>query len=98
MDATATEIALRGEDWFRDSMIEIKLNTTVERVYSEEKYVLTSSGEKVEYDQLLLATGSTPRQLERPGQDLEGVCTLRTPSQANYIFKQSQDKPNWKIS
>ena len=92
MDATATEIALRGEDWFRDSMIEIKLNTTVERVYSEEKYVLTSSGEKVEYDQLLLATGSTPRQLERPGQDLEGVCTLRTPSQANYIFKQSQDK------
>lgn len=92
LDASAAEIALRGDDWFKDSMIEIKLNTTVERVYAEEKYVMTSSGEKIEYDKLLLATGSTPRQLERPGHNLEGVCTLRTPSQANYLFKQSRDK------
>ena len=30
------------------------------------------------YDKLLLATGSTPRRLDVPGADLDGLFTLRT--------------------
>uniref|UniRef100_A0A8C4W7K5 FAD/NAD(P)-binding domain-containing protein n=1 Tax=Gopherus evgoodei TaxID=1825980 RepID=A0A8C4W7K5_9SAUR len=38
------------------------------------------------YDQLLIATGSSPRQLQCPGSDLENVCSLQTPEDANRIL------------
>uniref|UniRef100_A0A8C0J7K2 FAD/NAD(P)-binding domain-containing protein n=1 Tax=Chelonoidis abingdonii TaxID=106734 RepID=A0A8C0J7K2_CHEAB len=39
-----------------------------------------------QYDQLLIATGSSPRQLQCPGSDLENVCSLQTPEDANRIL------------
>ncbi|XP_037736475.1 apoptosis-inducing factor 3 isoform X2 [Chelonia mydas] len=38
------------------------------------------------YDQLLIATGSSPRQLQCPGSDLENVCSLQTPEDAKRIL------------
>ena len=39
--------------------------------------VVLSGGERLPYSRLLIATGSVPRKLGVPGQDLEGVETLR---------------------
>lgn len=55
------------------------LNTLVTEIRPEEKYVLTSSGDRVCYDILVLATGSNavlPRHT--PGHDANGVFVYRT--------------------
>jgi 3-phenylpropionate/trans-cinnamate dioxygenase ferredoxin reductase component len=40
--------------------------------------VVTEAGERLHWDRLLLATGSSPRRLSLPGADLDGVLSLRT--------------------
>ena len=37
-----------------------------------------AGGREVPFDRLLLATGSTPRRLDLPGSDADGIHTLRT--------------------
>ena len=39
--------------------------------------VVLSGGDRLPYSRLLIATGSVPRKLGVPGQDLDGVETLR---------------------
>jgi NADPH-dependent 2,4-dienoyl-CoA reductase/sulfur reductase-like enzyme len=46
-----------------DKKVEIKLETTVDKVDPENKTVETNSGEKFGYGKLLLATGGIPRKL-----------------------------------
>ena len=40
--------------------------------------VTLADGEEVGYDRLVLASGSAPRRLGVPGEQLEGVFTYRT--------------------
>jgi 3-phenylpropionate/trans-cinnamate dioxygenase ferredoxin reductase subunit len=44
----------------------------------------------VTYDRLLVATGATPRRLDLPGADLDGVVTLRTIGDADAIRERAQ--------
>lgn len=68
---------VEDEAFYRDNGVEVRLETSVERVDSQERAVVVD-GEPVGYGKLLLATGAWPRRLEVPGADLEGVHTLRT--------------------
>ena len=43
-----------------------------------DRQVVVAGGAEYRYDKLLLATGSTPRRLDIPGGDLDGLFTLRT--------------------
>ena len=55
------------------------LNTLVTEIKPEEKVVLTSKGDTISYDILVLATGSDavlPRHT--PGHDAKGVFVYRT--------------------
>jgi NADPH-dependent 2,4-dienoyl-CoA reductase/sulfur reductase-like enzyme len=47
----------------QDKKVDIKLETTVDKIDPENKTVETGSGEKFRYGKLLLATGGTPRKL-----------------------------------
>jgi NADPH-dependent 2,4-dienoyl-CoA reductase/sulfur reductase-like enzyme/rubrerythrin len=49
------------------------------------KTVTCASGRQVEYDALLLATGSAPRQIPWPGSEVEGVHYFRTLADAEAI-------------
>ncbi|MDZ7685810.1 MAG: FAD/NAD(P)-binding oxidoreductase [Gammaproteobacteria bacterium] len=62
----------------RTSQIDIRTNVRVASIDRENKTVQTEAGDTIEYDQLLLATGSRPRILDVPGTDLEGIYYLRT--------------------
>ncbi len=48
----------------------------VEKVDFENKSLIFSSGEKMPYDSLVIATGSKPNKFGWPGQDLKGVQGL----------------------
>jgi 3-phenylpropionate/trans-cinnamate dioxygenase ferredoxin reductase subunit len=71
-------VYLRAEKFYADKNITLNLNTRVESISVEEKSVATSAGTTLEYDNLLLATGSRARLLPVPGSNLEGIHYLRS--------------------
>jgi len=65
-------------DWYEKNEVELRLGTVVARVDRDAHQVWPESGEPVGYDRLLLATGSSPRQLDVPGAKLQGIHYLRS--------------------
>ncbi|WP_439031285.1 NAD(P)/FAD-dependent oxidoreductase [Gordonia terrae] len=69
---------LRPPEFYADNAIELRTATTVTGIDRLDKYVQLSTGDRLAYSSLVLATGSTPRRLWVPGADTPGVLTLRT--------------------
>ncbi|MBK8372417.1 MAG: NAD(P)/FAD-dependent oxidoreductase [Saprospiraceae bacterium] len=64
------------EDWFwAKNRIQTK-KAWVKHVDTSEKSILLENGDKLQYDKLIIATGSTSNKFVWPGQDLEGVQGL----------------------
>jgi 3-phenylpropionate/trans-cinnamate dioxygenase ferredoxin reductase component len=64
--------------WYEDQKVEVLLGTHVPRIDRAKKQVQLGHGGHLDYDYLILATGSRPRPLPVPGADLEGIHDLRT--------------------
>ena len=64
--------------WYRDQKVRVRLGQTAKSVHIGRQSVALESGERATYDRLLIATGSAPRRLLVPGNDLGGVLYLRT--------------------
>jgi len=71
-------VPLRGDDFYAEQHIDLRLRTIVTEIDVRRREVSLSNGSKVAYDQLLLATGAEPVRLPLPGMDLPHVFTLRT--------------------
>lgn len=54
-------------------------------------HVELSSGDRVPFDRLVIATGASPRQLDVPGADLGGVYTLRTLANSTAIRERAAE-------
>jgi 3-phenylpropionate/trans-cinnamate dioxygenase ferredoxin reductase component len=72
------EAAVHAADFYEANEIELRTSTTVAAVDPAASEVELDSGERVAYDELLLATGAAPRRLSTPGSTLDGVHYLRT--------------------
>ena len=64
--------------FYAEHDIELLHGTAVTELNTAARYVTLSTGERLGYDRLLLATGSEPRRLSVPGAELDGVHHLRT--------------------
>lgn len=71
------KVFVHQPEWYAEHDVELRLGATVTGVHRDRREVELAGGERVGYDHLLLATGSTPRRLAVPGADLEGVHYLR---------------------
>jgi len=67
--ATRDEVFVHPEDWYREHDVDLRLGSAVLTVDRAERCVQLADGERVRYDKLLLATGSSPRTLPVPGAD-----------------------------
>jgi 3-phenylpropionate/trans-cinnamate dioxygenase ferredoxin reductase component len=65
-------------DWYRDHDVDLRLGTSAAAIDRAAAEVILADGDRVPYDGLLLATGSSPRRLGVPGAELDGVHYLRT--------------------
>ena len=65
------------EQWYADHDVELRLGATVTGLHRSSHEIELAGGERIGYDKLLLATGSSPRKLQVPGADLTGVHYLR---------------------
>jgi 3-phenylpropionate/trans-cinnamate dioxygenase ferredoxin reductase component len=64
-------------DWYTRNDVELRLSTTATGIATDSKHITLDDGELIEYEKLLLTTGSTPRHLPIPGAELDGVHYLR---------------------
>jgi NADPH-dependent 2,4-dienoyl-CoA reductase/sulfur reductase-like enzyme/nitrite reductase/ring-hydroxylating ferredoxin subunit len=71
-------VPLRGDDFYREQRIDLRLKTTVADIDVRATEVVLRDGARVAFDRLLLATGAEPMRLPLPGMDLSHVYTLRT--------------------
>ena len=66
--------------------VDLRLGTEVTGVDAAAKEVIVGPNqERVAYENLVLATGGTPRRLPIPGKDLSNVFTLRGVEDAKLI-------------
>jgi 3-phenylpropionate/trans-cinnamate dioxygenase ferredoxin reductase subunit len=65
-------------DWYEKHDVELRLGVTVTSIDRAARQVRLSTDESVGYDRLLLTTGASPRRLDVPGGELEGIHYLRT--------------------
>jgi NADPH-dependent 2,4-dienoyl-CoA reductase/sulfur reductase-like enzyme/nitrite reductase/ring-hydroxylating ferredoxin subunit len=79
-------LPLRPDNFYKESGIELRLNTVAASIDIRARQVITSDGRKVTYDRLLLATGAEPVRLSIPGADQPHVRTLRSVSDSRAII------------
>ncbi len=71
-------IPLRGDDFYRDEHIDLRLSTAVTALDVAAREATLRDGTRLAYDRLLLATGAEPVRLAMPGMEQPHVFTLRT--------------------
>ena len=76
-EMTIQDIILNDTQWYADNGIDLRLNNKVVKIDRKGRKVFGEDGCEVEYDRLLLATGSNPFMLPIPGADLPGVIAYR---------------------
>lgn len=81
-DADAPLQPLKGQRFFADQAIDLRLGVEVAAIDRAVRQVVLSDGAPVPYARLVLATGAAARRLDLPGADLQGVFHLRTADDA----------------
>ncbi|MFG1478800.1 FAD-dependent oxidoreductase [Xanthobacter sp. V4C-4] len=84
-DDPGGRIFIHPASFYEDNAISLQLGTQVAQVDTAKQEVVTTTGERIGYGQMLIATGARPRPLNVPGADLPGVFTLRQKSDADAI-------------
>ena len=71
------KVFVHPEGWYAEHDVDLRLGVSATALDVQARRLLTSDGSSVQYDSLLIATGSTPRRIAMPGADLDGVLSLR---------------------
>src|SRR5215472_10363038 len=72
-----SSIFVHEEGWYAENGVDLRLGVRVTALDPGAKQVSLADGGTVAYDRLLLATGASPRRINAPGGDLDGVYYLR---------------------
>ena len=75
---TAQDLSLVPEGFFEQDNITLHLNDKAVAINREQKIVRSQQGHEIEYDKLVLATGSYPFVPPLPGKDRLGCFVYRT--------------------
>ncbi|HET7848870.1 MAG TPA: FAD-dependent oxidoreductase [Pseudolabrys sp.] len=82
-------VPLRGEDWYADNKVDLKLKSEVTAIDPNGRAITLADGSKAQFDKLLLATGAEPVRLDFPGSTQ--AHTLRSLADCRAIIAQAKD-------
>ncbi len=78
-------VYLRAAAFYQERKVTLHLGVRATRIDPKAHTVALSTGETIQYDKLLIATGSRARRLDIPGHDLDGIHYLRTVADVDAI-------------
>ena len=93
-DKTIDDIMLHPHAWYSDKGIRFIAGDPAVRIDRPRKQVYTDKGEVVDYDRLILATGSKPFIPPIAGADLKGVISFRDIYDINTMLDYCKTKKN----
>ncbi|MFJ5717333.1 nitrite reductase large subunit NirB [Neobacillus sp. NPDC093127] len=89
-DTNFDEIIINPLDWYKENSIQLFTGETVEKIDVEAKRVISDQGREVEYDELIIATGSNSFILPIPGADKKGVTGFRDIQDCEMMIKSAE--------
>ncbi|MFC7062554.1 nitrite reductase large subunit NirB [Halobacillus seohaensis] len=76
-DTELADITLNSWEWYEENDILLYPGETVTEIDTNNQIVMTDKERQVDYDRVIIATGSVPFMLPLPGADKEGVTAFR---------------------
>lgn len=89
-ETSLESLILNPVSWYQERGIHLHLNTSISEILRTMKKVVTSAGDEIPYDVMVLATGSTPIFPPLPGADKEGVVAFRNIEDCQAILAASR--------
>ena len=90
-DSAKDSLVLRSLEFYKEWDIEVYSHKAVTKVEAAKKTITFDDNTTLEYDALLVATGSKARNLKVPGADLDNIFTLRQPEDADKIIAAAEN-------
>ena len=94
-DSILVSTPQKFKSWFN---IDVRLETEVIEINKEEKFVITSSNEKLSYDYLVLANGASPIVPDFAGLNKDRTFVVRTLNDADKIKSYIKNNPVKKVA
>lgn len=91
-DKSLDEIIINPRDWYDENNIMLLTADPAASICRETQTVTTASGISLQYDRLLLATGSRPLAPPIPGLGLPGVCAFRDIADVEKMLEAARTK------
>jgi NADPH-dependent 2,4-dienoyl-CoA reductase/sulfur reductase-like enzyme/nitrite reductase/ring-hydroxylating ferredoxin subunit len=83
-------LPLRPDDFYAEAKIDLRNNIEATSIDTKARHIVTSGGETIPYDRLLLATGAEPVRLQIPGIDQPHVHVLRSLADSRAIIARTE--------
>ena len=80
---------VRPADWYQEHDVERLVESSVVSVDAAAHNVVLDSGQELEYQKVLIATGGQNRRLDVPGAQLPGIHHLRTVAECDAIKREA---------
>jgi 3-phenylpropionate/trans-cinnamate dioxygenase ferredoxin reductase subunit len=93
-EMTAERLHIKPQSFYDDPQIHTRLETDITEIDRESKCIRTASGDQIDYDTLIIATGSRVRRLPIEGDNLAGVYYLRNIADVEGIQNELQTHKN----
>lgn len=84
---------VRAPGFYAEKRIDLRVDTRVAAIDVAARQVVTSAGDRIGWDHLVIATGATARRLRVPGADDPRVTTLRTMEDAEALKARLAARP-----
>jgi len=82
---TEDKLKYRSSDFYEKEKVNALLGIRAKKLSPEKRKIILNNGKELTYDRLLIATGASPKMVEAPGSDKQGILGLRTYRDARLI-------------
>lgn len=90
-DKSIEDIIMNDWEWYKNNGIKLYVGEEIVKIDKDKKQVISSAGRVAEYDELIIATGSSSFILPVPGADKKGVVGFRDIHDCEMMIKDSYE-------